>query len=354
MTIQKKILHSCAVAFFGGATALNALLFAACRHECMNNQDCEGRRICDCTTGTCRLPRYGTPCTDDGNGTVDSGTMSSTSTAPNTTTPATSGMVDTGASVNTTGPVDDTSATSTDPGISFIPPSPDGSCQTCICESFKQDCADGLKCMPWAIDGGDFWNATRCAPIDRNPGQPGDECVVEGSATSGIDSCDLGSMCWFVDPQTNIGTCVALCTGTEANPICKDPNDACSIRDPLALCLPSCDPTLQDCFYHQICHPADDFDEAVWVCSRDSDLNVGAYGDACEYFNVCNAGLVCLPDAVPNCTGSNQCCTEICELDSPFGDLQCDGWQEGQQCLPWYTRGAEPPGLENVGFCGLL
>ena len=57
---------------------------------------------------------------------------------------------------------------------------------------------------------------------------------------SGIDDCDLGSMCWDVDPETNMGTCVPLCTGTWAEPTCEDPGLQCSVIEPgvLAVCVP--------------------------------------------------------------------------------------------------------------------
>ncbi len=34
---------------------------------------------------------------------------------------------------------------------------------------------------------------------------PGLGCTVEGSATSGIDTCQAGAMCWDVDPVTLAG-----------------------------------------------------------------------------------------------------------------------------------------------------
>ena len=136
------------------------------------------------------------------------------------------------------------------------------------CDIFAQDCPDGEKCMPWANDGGGAWNATRCTAVDDSAGQPGDECIVEGSGVSGIDSCDLGVMCWDVDPETNVGTCVAMCTGDEANPICEDPATTCTIANngAIVLCLPTCDPLLQDCGDDQGCYPIDD----EWSCAPDT------------------------------------------------------------------------------------
>ncbi len=235
-------------------------------------------------------------------------------------------------------------------GMPFIV-EPDGGGVSFECDLFAQDCPEGEKCMPWGNDGG-TWNATRCSPISDNPGQPGDECTVEGSGTSGIDSCDIGVMCWDVDPETNMGSCVQMCTGDEANPICEDPGTTCSIANDgaIVLCLPVCDPILQDCPEGQACYPvAED-----WVCGPDASGEMGTYGDPCEFINVCDPGLMCLDaSATPNCMGGSGCCTEVCDITDPEGDAQCTGAPDGQTCQPWYEEGAAPPGYEDVGACAL-
>ena len=239
-------------------------------------------------------------------------------------------------------------------GAVFLVP-PDGGGVSFECDLFAQDCPEGEKCMPWANDGGSSWNATRCSPIDDNPGQPGDECTVEGSGTSGIDSCDLGSMCWDVDPETNIGSCVPMCTGDEANPICEDPDTSCSIANDgaIVLCLPACDPILQDCPEGQACYPIQD----AWVCAPDASGETGVYGDPCEFINVCDPGYICLDaSTVPTgqaCEGAAGCCTAVCDLTDPQGDAQCEGAAGGQTCQPWYEEGNAPPGYEDVGACAL-
>jgi hypothetical protein len=107
------------------------------------------------------------------------------------------------------------------------------------CDIWEPDCPVAEKCAAWANDGGAVWNSTRCVPVDPTPAEVGDECMVEGSAVSGIDNCELGSMCFDVDPDTNTGVCVALCTGTAASPICEHPSAMCSVvvTDILAVCL---------------------------------------------------------------------------------------------------------------------
>jgi hypothetical protein len=236
-------------------------------------------------------------------------------------------------------------------GVGFIM-EPDGGGAMMECDPYAQDCAAGEKCMPWANDGGSAWNATKCSPLDPNPGQPGDPCTVEGSGVSGIDTCDVATMCWDVDPETNMGTCVAFCTGTAADPMCEDPMTICSISNDgvLNLCLPSCDPLLQACPEGQACYPI--LEE--FACFPDAGGDLGAYGDPCEYLNVCDPGLYCsVPEAVPGCAGSLGCCTEFCDLTDPAGNDQCMGAAMGQECTPWFMEGQAPPGFENVGGCAI-
>lgn len=107
------------------------------------------------------------------------------------------------------------------------------------CDLFEQDCPAGEKCAGWANDGGNVFNATRCSPIDDMPMQPGDICEAEGSGVSGIDNCDIGAQCLFVDPETNDGICVALCSGSAKAPVCDDPETTCQYYEgsTLTACL---------------------------------------------------------------------------------------------------------------------
>jgi hypothetical protein len=244
-----------------------------------------------------------------------------------------------------TGPSDESGSDGGSTSISFIQ-NPDGGNVNNECDIWAQDCPEGEKCMPWDNAGGNSWNATRCSPLDPNPGQPGDACTVEGSGVSGIDDCDIASMCWNVDPETNMGTCVGFCEGSEANPVCPDPGTGCSITNEgvLILCLPFCDPLLQDCGETEACYP----EPNGFFCSPDASGEMGLYGDPCEYLNVCDPGLFCADAAaVPNCAGSIGCCSEYCDITDPMA--VCMG--QGQECTAFYEMGQAPPGYENVGVC---
>lgn len=244
---------------------------------------------------------------------------------------------------------DDDSAGSEETGtISFIT-EPDGGGPTNECDQWVQDCPMGEKCMPWANDGGSSWNATRCTEVADNPGQTGDECTVEGSGVSGIDTCEGGNMCYYVDPETNIGECVSLCFGSPEAPLC-DPGFACSISNGgvLTLCRAQCDPLLQDC-NNAACLPAAGAD--AFVCIVDASGEAGAAGDACEFLNACDPGNACLDaSAVPDC-GASGCCSQFCDLTDPDPDAFCD--LTGQLCEAWFEEGEAPPDLEHVGVCAI-
>jgi len=215
------------------------------------------------------------------------------------------------------------------------------------CDLFAQDCIIGEKCMPWANDGGSSWNALRCSPIADDPDPVGGPCTVEGSGVSGIDSCEAGSMCWDVDPETLEGYCVAFCVGNEASPMCEDPGTSCTIGSdgPLALCIPQCDPLQQACPAGDACYPVND----GFLCVPDASGDIGAPGDECEFINVCDPGSACVnAELVPDCMGATGCCSAFCDvtMDPP----PC---LSGQECTPWYEAGQAPPGYENVGVCAL-
>ena len=245
---------------------------------------------------------------------------------------------------------DGTNPTTNPTGQGFIE-NPDGGTASFECDVWGQDCPDGQKCMPWDNSGQGAWNATKCTPLDPNPAQVGDECTVEGSGTSGVDNCALASMCWGVDPETNTGTCVSFCTGSEANPSCDNPSTTCSITNggSLILCLPTCDPLVQDCADGQACYGVGN----AFICAPNaSGPDLGNYGDPCEYLNVCNPGLFCAGAAgVPGCQGSSGCCSEWCDLSSPDGASQCSGVGGGQDCVAYFEPGQAPPGYADVGGC---
>lgn len=198
--------------------------------------------------------------------------------------------------------------------------------------------------MPWANDGGGIWNATRCSPVEPNPGQVGDACTVQGSGVSGLDSCDVGVMCFDVDPETNEGVCVEICGGSEANPTCQTPDTTCTISNgsSLVLCQAICNPLANECADGEGCY----FVTEASVCAPDASGNMGAAGDPCEFINACDDGLFCAGGAAVEGCDSFGCCTSFCAVGD---DSMC---ADGQSCVEFFPDGSTPAScLEGLGAC---
>lgn len=223
---------------------------------------------------------------------------------------------------------------------------PDGGPQF-ECDLWTRECPRGTKCMPSTIDDGHTWNTVRCTPLARDPAQVDEPCTVEGSSVSGIDDCEAHAMCWYVDGETLMGTCVAMCTGSARDPTCED-GSRCSIRDYVILCPGTCDPLLQDCPYSMTaCYPTDD----GFYCVADASGDDGELGDACEYINVCAPGLFCATaQVVPGCATSG-CCAAFCDLSTPGASEACAAAAPGTACVPWYSDGEAPADARWIGVC---
>lgn len=210
------------------------------------------------------------------------------------------------------------------------------------CDPWAQDCPQGEKCAGWANDGGNAWNAFRCSPVGRNPGQPGDPCTVDGSPVSGIDSCDVWSMCWNVDPETNTGTCIETCKGSEANPSCT--TGECMVGSGLLVCVPSCDPLQPACVDGFVCAPVG----AAFGCIPDADPEAGViepWGN-CNDAGLCPGGTACVWADTTSLCDQGQCCSPLCDLGSAEPDFPCTA---PDVCRPFFDQGQGDP---NVGICG--
>jgi hypothetical protein len=295
---------------------------------------------------------------DDGDTSSTSGTSATTSgdptTAnPTTATPSTTEDPTTPTSLSTSGnPTTATDPATTEPGTTIDPDTgdtcaflcpPDVIIEPLFCDVWAQDCFRGEKCMPWANDGGSFWNDEKCSPIADDPGQPGDPCTARGSSVTGIDDCDSGSMCFFVDHDTNVGTCVSFCMGNEDNPICQDPATICASEfdGVLPLCLPACDPLLQDC-ERGGCYATPDRD---FACAPTFGIGLGA-GQTCGHEWECAPGYTCHDGTeVPDCVGE-RCCAPLCDITVPG---QC----EELTCEAWFIEGQSPGQDPPYGVCVL-
>jgi len=246
--------------------------------------------------------------------------------------------------VNSTGEPELPTEESSSDSSTFVPPTDDVGTGIFRCDIWAHDCPAGEKCMPWSSDGGSAWSGTRCSPIAAEPAGIGEPCHVEGSEVSGLDDCELASMCWDVNPETNEGTCVPLCVGDSSRPLCSDPNRYCrqAAGGVLNICLPTCDPLLQDCPEGQVCHGT----TGPFVCSSDVSGGRGL-NEACEYHSYCPPGLQCMSSEGHPCEpGALACCRPFCEVGT-YGP-PCAATEE---CVPWFEDANAPARWEDVGYC---
>lgn len=212
------------------------------------------------------------------------------------------------------------------------------------CDPWEQDCLRGDKCSAWSSDGGDQWNSVICRPLDPMPDPVGAPCSVEGSIVSGIDTCELGAMCWNADPDTMEGACVALCTGDPDNPICG-PDTTCLYANDgsLNLCVPSCDPLSDTCLEGEGCYPSGQSEgSGPFACIRTSDRIVV---DDLEHTECVPGAFLATGEQSAEC-GEESCCTNFCALDDPL----CP---DTHVCEPYFPEGKGPGPASNVGFCRL-
>lgn len=213
------------------------------------------------------------------------------------------------------------------------------------CDVILQECPEGDKCVPWANDGGDVWNATRCSPVPEDPRGVGEPCIAEGSPVSGFDNCALGALCFGVDPRTLLGTCAALCDEYRETTCGTD--ELCVTHDYYRpyVCLPRCDPfDPGTCLAGETCRPIGD----DLLCVPDVTLPQGLDCGVADQF--CAADQACLwADELASCAQA-QCCTPYCDLSAPDPDLPCAA-VPGEVCRPFFD--APPAGYEHVGVCGL-
>jgi hypothetical protein len=239
-----------------------------------------------------------------------------------------------------------TAAPTTSETTSETPDASTGDVEILNCDPWEQDCPAGLKCMGYTDDG-DFFTGTKCTPVVENAGVAGDECYADGGWSTGVDDCALGHVCWNINPETSIGACEPLCTGSPEAAGCPDQGDVCVFWVPglVHVCLQGCEPLIQDCPVAQLCLPSGE----QFVCKLDYSFEEGQEYDPCQFSNGCDPGLLCASsvEAVECDQDSPYCCLSMCDLDDPV----CTGM--GSVCESIYGDEEPPPAFANVGACGL-
>ncbi len=210
------------------------------------------------------------------------------------------------------------------------------------CDPWDQDCGAGLKCMPYATDGGDSWDANKCTPVGES--KSGAPCLaLKRSATSGYDTCGPDLICWEVNPDTLVGTCYSLCGGSPITPICGA-GTSCSQTNKgvVNVCLETCDPLIDKCSGEQVCVP-DNVEEFLCLGASGDDV---AAGDACSFINECAAGSMCAtPNSAALCDQQAKgCCLPFCSLKDPVCPL-------GLDCVGYFPKGMAPAQHVDLGLC---
>lgn len=287
------------------------------------------------------ISALGVACSDRPLDTSSVTEASSTATATTATT-ATSSGASTSSGTSTGEQSSASDPTTGDSGCAFYGGCPTDFVDTSLCDPWAQDCPRGEKCVPASLDD-DSWESLVCVQVDPNAVGPGQGCASMGF---GVDTCDKGSVCWFLDPNTQMGTCTAQCVGSPEAPSCSDPSTACvHIAVTGDLCLPLCDPLAQDCPLSQVCvqNPT----TPDFICAPDTSDTEGKAFDACESLHDCDPGLACAPtELATECDPQGDgCCLPYCDTSQP---ASCPG--AGQECVLLESL---PMGFESVGRCQL-
>lgn len=211
------------------------------------------------------------------------------------------------------------------------------------CDLFAQDCPEGQKCT-WAGDPDwSFFEYTLCVPLDPDPLPDGSPCTYDlDDPFAGIDRCGLGAIC--AEGYTSDGawdghaSCVQLCKGSVEHRYC-DSGMACLGTRALWICVPHCDPFVQDCGEGERC----DLSGADPLCIGPSGGDLGP-GEPCDWPSDCALGLSCRPGSTPGC--EYECCTPFCDRSDPQAECPF----AGQVCVEPY-EGIIPLGAEKVGVC---
>lgn len=289
------------------------------------------------------------------------GTEGGTSSTPSTTDPVTTGPGLTSTSGTSLTGADSSSGLASESGVLFLVPpdivcqqgGPGGSTTRCSfeCDVWAQDCGADAKCMPWANDGGNWWNASRCSPIAPDPVPIGGTCTVEGSAVSGVDDCELGSMCWGVDPETLQGTCIGFCDVLRMpSTVCAEPAACLGLNEGnVPVCVTPCNPQEDAaCPDGEACRHVQG--DGGFYCLPLEGGHVAGSSQHCDDAT-CLPSQLCLDASLLAACEATSCCTELCDDGDPGADAECAALDPALACEPLYGPGEAPMGLELLGAC---
>lgn len=227
---------------------------------------------------------------------------------------------------------------------------PDAGSGPIECYSWIQDCPEGFKCSPAALDGAPVWIDWICVPLPRDPGQLLEPCTIDDDPLVG-DDCDKGLVCWngSAGGWESDGVCLGLCSGSEEDPTCPAPDQTCWIGGSAvpSTCLIDCDPLAPACPLGENCVDLYDVSGGDFVCFGQSGSGMG---DPCYTSSDCAVGLACTTldgDCPVDWPG---CCTPYCDQGAVD---PCAPALPEAKCLPYYGDDPPLPGWEHLGLCDI-
>jgi hypothetical protein len=212
-------------------------------------------------------------------------------------------------------------------------------------------CPDGQKCSAAAPEWELYWpysGTLSCFPILGNQ-QKGEACDRGENIVDGLDDCASGLICADIHwAWKKSGVCVDFCDPAfkdgVTNQACSDPRDFCSApvcQDCLlSVCVPACDPLVQDCPEGTACVLAYVNSDLAFACES-VEIDLPKAGESC-FGKECGPGAQCVPnDKVgnPSCEGLDFCCTPLCDLNEPN---TCPGMAMGEVCKPFFSEALDP------------
>ena len=158
---------------------------------------------------------------------------------------------------------------------------------------------------------------------------------------SGIDDCDVDTICWQVDPMTNQGICHGACDLVDGGYQCDEPLGCALVDNGVPLCVQTCDPLASSCPAGQSCT----FLGTLLAC-QPLFGHPRPQGEPCNAEFLCESGTLCSYDPAVSCGNEAGlgCCALPCDVNDP---VACTG---AETCVPWFPL-RPPPALAHLGVC---
>ncbi len=213
---------------------------------------------------------------------------------------------------------------------------PTSTTSECLADQICTAVTGGGACVDNPNYGATLGESCATAPCQPNlvcfgPDPPDDYC--RASCTPGPDAtCPTGQGC--VGPDGGSGVCVpptlGACAACSIDSDCGAGFSCVAFNSSMSFCRTGCSSSGTCTTGSQCIAAPQAFSGDPGICSCAVDLGVTALDDACTSTEFCEAGLICVPDAV---TG-NSICLASCDASVP------DECPNGQVCQSFGSAGA--------------